>query len=117
MLHSHLRASGGAMGMFPSWLGRFALGTVLGVAACGESAAPITPKLLAVTGGNLQSGCFADSLRDSLEVTLTGSDNKPFAGAAVAWRVASGLATIRPAVDTTDAAGRSRAHVTFGFVT
>ena len=96
----------------------FVLGAVLwALAACGESAAPITPKFLAVTGGNLQSGCFADSLHDSLEVTLTGSDTKPFPGAAVAWQVTSGQATIRPVVDTTDATGRSRTQLSLGFVT
>jgi len=109
------------MRTFPPRITSFALGTVLWVlAACGDSAAPIapiTPQSLAVTGGNLQTGCFADPLHDSLEVTLTGSDNKPFAGAPVAWRVSSGLATIRPALDTTDASGKSRAQLTVGFVT
>src|SRR2546426_599124 len=110
--------AGGAMRTSSPQFSSFVLGTVLGaLAACGESAAPITPKVLAVTGGNLQSGCFADSLHDSLEVTLTGSDTKPFPGAAVAWQVTSGQATIRPVVDTTDATGRSRTQLSLGFVT
>src|SRR3989442_8061236 len=110
--------AGGAMRTSSPQFSSFVLGAVLwALAACGESAAPITPKFLAVTGGNLQSGCFADSLHASLEVPLTGSDTKPFPGAGVAWQVTSGQATIRPVVDTTDATGRSRTQLSLGFVT
>lgn len=104
------------MNTFPSCSGRVAIITVLwALAGCGgDSGGPITPRTLAVTGGDQQSGCPFDTLRDSLEVTLSGSDNKPFAGAPVAWAVTGGAATLSRALDTTDAAGRSRIQLTLG---
>lgn len=105
------------MKTFPRFSGRVAIVTALwGLAGCGgDSGGPITPRTLAVTGGNLQQGCFSQPLPESLEVTLTGSDNKPFAGASVAWQVTSGAPTLSRALDTTDAAGRSRVQLTLGF--
>jgi hypothetical protein len=100
----------------PRWSSRVGVVLVLwALGGCGgDSGAPITPKSLAVTGGNQQTGCFVDSLADSLEVTLTGSDNKPFVGARVAWQVTSGAATLSRTVDTTDAAGTSRIQLFLG---
>jgi Big-like domain-containing protein len=80
----------------------------------GGSTNPISPKALTVTGGNLQTGCPLAPLPDSLEVTLTGSDDKPLAGAPVGWQVTGGSATLSSAVRTTDAAGRSRVQLTLG---
>ena len=80
----------------------------------GDSGGPITPRSLAITAGNQQTGCLLDTLHDSLEVTLTGSDNRSFAGASVAWQVTSGAATLSQPLDTTDAAGRSRVQLSLG---
>lgn len=104
------------MKTFPRCSSRVDLVVVLwALAGCGgDSGGPITPKSLAISGGNQQTGCFLDTLPDSLEVTLTGSDNKPFAGAPVAWQVTSGAATLAGAVHTTDAAGKSRVQVSLG---
>src|SRR5690349_15010992 len=79
-----------------------------------ESAAPITPKALAATGGNAQIGCVQSPLPESLEVTLTGSSDKPLAGAAVTWAVLSGSAMLSQTVRPTDAAGRSRVQLQLG---
>lgn len=104
------------MNLFPPHFGRLAIVTALwALSGCGgDSGGPVTPRTLAVTGGDQQSGCLVDTLPDSLEVTLTGSDNKPFAGAPVAWQVTGGAATLSRALDTTDAAGRSRIQLTLG---
>lgn len=102
------------MTLFLRYAGRVAIMTALwALSGCGgDSGGPVTPRTLAVTGGNQQSACLFHSLADSLEVTLTGSDNKPFPGAPVAWQVTSGSATLSRALDTTDAAGKSRVQLT-----
>jgi hypothetical protein len=104
------------MKTFPRCSSRVGLAVVLwALGGCGsDSAGPITPQSLAVSGGNQQTSCLSDTLADSLEVTLTGSDNKPFAGAPVAWRVPNGAATVSRGVDTTDAAGKSRVQLSLG---
>lgn len=85
------------------------------LAGCGGgSPEPITLRSLAVTGGDQQTGCLLDTLDDSLEVTLTGSDNRPYAGVSVAWQVTSGAATLSRAVDTTDGTGKSRVQLSLG---
>ncbi|HSD33144.1 MAG TPA: hypothetical protein VLB49_14590 [Gemmatimonadales bacterium] len=85
------------------------------LAGCGGgSQEPITLRSLAVTGGDQQTACLHDTLADSLEVTLTGSDNRPFGGVPVAWQVTSGAATLSRAVDTTDAMGKSRVQLSLG---
>jgi hypothetical protein len=95
-----------------------ALGLVAGLwAQCGcsdGSTDPSAPRALTVTGGNLQTGCPLSPLPESLEVTLTGSDDHPLAGAPVGWQVTSGSATLSSTVRTTDAAGRSRVQLTLG---
>jgi Big-like domain-containing protein len=104
------------MTLFLRSAGRVAIVLALwALSGCGgDSGGPVTPRTLAVTGGDQQSGCLADTLPDSLEVTLTGSDNKPFAGAPVAWQVTGGAATLSRARVATDAAGRSRIQLTLG---
>ncbi len=98
----------------------------LAAACASDGTEPITPQSLAITGGNQQTACFNTTLAESLEVTLTGSDNRPFPGAPVTWRVMSGAATLSPPVlnldapmvstllGTTDAAGRSRVPLSLG---
>lgn len=80
----------------------------------GGSTDPTSPKALTITGGNLQNGCLLEPLLDSLEVTLTGSDGKPVAGAPVRWQVTGGSATVSNAVRATDASGRSRVQLLLG---
>ncbi len=80
----------------------------------GGSTGPISPKALTITGGNLQTGCVLNPLPDSLEVTLTGSDDRPLGGVPVTWQVTGGSATLSSAVRTTDAAGRSRVQLNLG---
>jgi len=105
-----------AMKSIPRCLSRVGVVVLLwALLGCGgDSGGPITPRSLAVTGGNQQTGCVFDTLADSLEVTLTGSDSKPFAGAPVAWQVTSGAATVSRGLDTTDAAGKSRVQLSLG---
>ena len=73
------------MKLFPRCSGPLAIVTALwALSGCNDSG-PIIPRTLTVTGGDRQTGCIPHSLPDCLEVTLTGSDDKPFAGAPVQW--------------------------------
>ena len=89
---------------------------VLGaLCACGGgSTDPQAVKALTITGGNLQIGCPLGPLPESLEVTVTGSDGQPLAGAPVKWQVTGGSASLSNATRATDAAGRSRVQLTLG---
>lgn len=74
----------------------------------------MSPRAVTITGGNLQIGCPLGPLPDSLEVTVTGSNGLPLAGAPVNWQVTDGSATLSSAMRSTDAAGRSRVQLTLG---
>jgi hypothetical protein len=97
-----------------------ALSLVAGVwslAGCGGGASgpPVTPKSISATAGDNQLACFGDSPAESLEVTVTGSNDRALAGAQVAWRVTQGDATVSPTIHASNASGRSRARLTLGF--
>lgn len=82
---------------------------------CGSgSTDPLAPKTLTITGGNAQTGCPLGPLPESLEVTLTGSDGQPLAGAPVKWQVTGGAASVSNAMRPTDAAGKSRVQLILG---
>lgn len=86
-------------------------------ALCGCSAGtagPFASKALAITGGNLQTGCLLNPLPESLEVTLTGSNGEPIAGEPVTWQVTGGSAAVSSTVRTTDAAGKARVQLALG---
>lgn len=85
------------------------------LSGCSRGAtAPMSPKALTITGGNLQTGCLLQPLPESLEVTVTGSDGTPLAGAPVTWKVTGGSATLSSTVRTTDPAGRARVQLALG---
>jgi hypothetical protein len=97
-----------------------ALSLVAGVwslAGCGGGASgpPVTPKSISATAGDNQLACFGDSPAESLEVTVTGSNDRALAGAQVAWRVTQGDATVSPTIHASNASGRSRARLRLGF--
>jgi Big-like domain-containing protein len=80
----------------------------------GGATAPMSPKALTITGGNLQTGCLLQPLPESLEVTVTGSDGNPLAGTPVTWKVTGGSATLSSTLRTTDPAGRARVQLALG---
>src|SRR2546430_16295149 len=53
------------------------------LSGCGkDSTGPVTPKAIAIVAGDNQTGPGGDDLRDPRRVVVTGSDNRPMAGAA-----------------------------------
>jgi uncharacterized protein (TIGR03437 family) len=57
---------------------------------------PVNAAALAIVSGNNQTGAVGTALRQKLTVMVTGTDNNPFAGAAVTFAVTSGIATLTP---------------------
>ena len=94
-----------------------ALGSVTALwtlCGCSGAAGPFSARALTITGGNLQTGCLLAPLPESLEVTLTGSNGEPLAGAPVTWRVTGGSAALSSTVRTTDPAGKARVQLALG---
>lgn len=73
-----------------------------------------TPVSIAVTAGDLQSAPPGTVLGTALTVRLLAGDGAPSVGRAVTFAVATGAATLAPAIDTTDASGIASATLTLG---
>lgn len=100
---------------FPLWAIGLALGAVLLAAACGEEkTGPVEPISLVLSAGNDQCAPAGTALPQPLEVTLVGSDEEPFPGATVRWKVESGGGSLVPDSNTTNALGRAQASWTLG---
>ncbi|HSW28457.1 MAG TPA: FG-GAP-like repeat-containing protein [Longimicrobiales bacterium] len=75
---------------------------------------PPTPAALARASGDQQSGVVGATLKDSLMVRVTDAQGRPYAGAAVAWAVASGGGSVGQGSTTSDASGHARTTWTLG---
>lgn len=83
--------------------------------ACGDvGPSSVLPSALAVSGGNNQTGSAGLLLPASLQVTLTGTDGRPFPDAPVTWQVTSGGGSVSLGSATTDADGVASTHLTLG---
>jgi hypothetical protein len=80
--------------------------------ACSDSTAPRVPRTIEMVGGDGQSSWPGEEI--PLKVRVIGSDNRPFAGAPVQWRVIAGAATVGPAQSTTNSNGEADTRVTLG---
>lgn len=88
------------------------------VTACEEDLATGAPvaETLVVSGGDNQEGVVGSTLGTPLQVTLTGSNGRPFAGATVRFRVVSKTGAVSPTDVTTDASGNASTTLTLGTI-
>jgi hypothetical protein len=87
--------------------------------ACGGDGGtpPVVPASLAIAGGDAQLAPFGDTLPQPLAVIVTGSDNRPFSGATVAWTAApAGAASFLSPTSTSGSDGRASTVVVLGSI-
>lgn len=73
-----------------------------------------TPRTIEIVAGDAQTSRPGEELPVPLKVRVMGSDDRPFAGANVQWRIILGTATLSPAQSTTNASGEADTRVTLG---
>lgn len=96
-------------------LDRWMVGGLVSVAlACAGTEPPGPPSQLLKSGGDEQRWYFSNPLPVPYSVTALDAGDRPVAGVAVAWAVASGGGTVDPATSTTDASGLATATHTLG---
>lgn len=87
---------------------------LFGSAACEEEATGLGPASLAIASGNGQTGRVGQALAQPLVVTVTGADQRPFAGGTVTWQVTSGAGAVSSASSATNASGQASTVLTLG---
>ena len=100
--------------MHPSPLVCFTVAALSLTLACKDASAPAGPGQLVIAAGNNQSATFGTALPAPLTVRITGTDNRPFAGAIVSWTVTQGVAVAQPATSVSNAAGEATTSLLLG---
>jgi hypothetical protein len=87
-------------------------------AACSSNGATtgggVTPYVVAVFNGNLQSSLTGSTLITPLTVVVTDANGAPVSGVQVTWVVASGGGSVVPTVSATDVNGHASTILTLG---
>ena len=91
--------------------------SVLAGACKDGGTAPVTPSVLVVSGGDNQTGPAGLPLLGALQVTLMGTDGRPFPGATVIWQVMAGGGSVSAGSVTTNANGVATTGLTLGRAT
>jgi hypothetical protein len=94
-----------------AWMARLRPALAVAALACGEPAAPPTPRVFA-SAGDRQVGLIDRPLPVPVEVMVVGGDERPLAGVLVAWGALN--AHVAPAAPATGADGKARAEVVLG---
>jgi hypothetical protein len=87
---------------------------VSALVACTDDQSVLVIESLVIEAGDNQVGAPGEALPALLQVRVTGSGDRPYAGATVRWTIATGDGRVEPDSSTTDAEGKAGTTLTLG---